>query len=380
MSAQNLEPLKYFGSARIEDFLNEYWQKTPLVVKSAFPEITEIVDGIDLFGLALEEEIEARVVGFNSESSEWTCNFGPFSPASFEKLGPSNWTLLVHSVDQWDEQIRNFRQRFEFLPDWRLDDLMISWAKTGGGVGPHYDNYDVFLIQARGFRCWELGQQCDSRTPLLNHSSLRLLDDFIPTERLELGPGDALYLPPGIAHCGTAISDPCITVSVGFRAPSRSELIEEAAFHVTEELSGFDQYRDDIGALSLDGSLLGVESQLRRFAESISIDDWTNAFIKAFGRMVTETRLIHCGDGISPAEAQRLIKVCNFFSVHYSSRSVFYPSSENRATLFVNGDTFDTSLTFAKAVCCGRIRSDDMDDDHETLKVLIMQGILIAED
>lgn len=208
-----------------EEFLRDYWQKKPLLMRRAASGL-DLVDGDRLAGLALEEEVESRLVQGNSpENLQLT--HGPFTEGMFQQLAETNWTLLVQSVDHYLTEVSLLLDSFQFLPAWRLEDIMISYAAEGGGVGPHHDPYDVFLIQANGTREWRLGQSCDENTPLLPHDSLKLLKDFRQQESLLLEPGDVLYLPPGLAHWGIARSGDCITWSVGFRTPDMFELLDQ---------------------------------------------------------------------------------------------------------------------------------------------------------
>nr|BFE95968.1 cupin domain-containing protein [Pseudomonas brassicacearum subsp. brassicacearum] len=164
----------------------------------------------------------------------WELRRGPFAEDEFSKLPEREWTLLVQAVDQFVPEVSELLENFRFLPSWRIDDVMISFAAPGGSVGPHFDNYDVFLLQGHGQRNWKIGQMCDSESPLLQHADLRILAEFEATDEWTLEPGDMLYLPPRLAHCGVAVDD-CMTYSVGFRAPSAAEVLT----HFTDFLSQF---------------------------------------------------------------------------------------------------------------------------------------------
>jgi len=155
-----------------------------------------------------------------------------------------NWTLLVQAVDHYIPEVAALIQPFRFIPNWRIDDVMVSVAGDGGGVGAHYDHYDVFLIQGSGKRRWQVGGMCDENTPLLPHDDLRLLANFEATEEWVLEPGDMLYVPPGIAHNGVAVGDDCMTYSIGFRAPSKSDLIGYWADDLLADMNDDDRYRD----------------------------------------------------------------------------------------------------------------------------------------
>ncbi|GAB7529638.1 cupin domain-containing protein [Pseudomonas sp. 3A(2025)] len=218
-------------SARV--FLRDYWQKKPLLIRQALPDFQSPIDPDELAGLALEEEVESRLVIEQGERP-WEMRRGPFAEDAFSELPEREWTLLVQAVDQFVPEVGELLENFRFLPSWRIDDVMVSYAAPGGSVGPHFDNYDVFLLQGHGQRNWKIGQMCDSDSPLIKHADLRILADFEGTDEWTLEPGDMLYLPPRLAHWGVAV-DECLTYSVGFRAPSAAEVLT----HFTDFLSQF---------------------------------------------------------------------------------------------------------------------------------------------
>ncbi|MDH1263586.1 cupin domain-containing protein [Pseudomonas sp. GD03944] len=226
-------PLQLLGGLTAREFLRDYWQKKPLLVRQAIPDFESPISPDELAGLALEEEVESRLV-IEHGATPWELRRGPFAEDAFADLPERDWTLLVQAVDQFVPDVAELLEQFKFLPKWRIDDVMISFAAPGGGVGPHYDNYDVFLLQAHGKRRWQVGQVCNSDSPLLAHADLKILADFEQTDEWVLEPGDMLYLPPLLAHCGTA-EDDCMTYSVGFRAPSAAEVLT----HFTDFLGQF---------------------------------------------------------------------------------------------------------------------------------------------
>ncbi|WP_213878658.1 cupin domain-containing protein [Pseudomonas sp. dw_358] len=226
-------PLQLLGGLTAREFLRDYWQKKPLLIRQAFTDFENPISPDELAGLALEEEVESRIVIEQGERP-WEMRRGPFAEDAFSQLPERDWTLLVQAVDQFVPEVAELLTHFRFLPSWRIDDVMISFAAPGGGVGPHFDNYDVFLLQGHGQRRWQIGQMCNSDSPLLEHADLRILADFQQSDEWVLEPGDMLYLPPRLAHCGVAIDD-CMTYSVGFRAPSAAEVLT----HFTDFLSQF---------------------------------------------------------------------------------------------------------------------------------------------
>ena len=183
--------------------------------------------------------------------NNWSLRHGPFTEQDFLNLPEQDWTLLVQAVDLWVPQVQQLQDRFEFLPRWRMDDVMVSFACPGGSVGPHFDQYDVFLLQVEGTRRWQIGGHCDGNTPLKADCPMRVLECFSSRQEWLLEPGDMLYLPPGIAHWGVAESE-CLTYSIGFRSPSIADLLGDLAVELMAQ--GYDaHYRDPAMTQALAG-------------------------------------------------------------------------------------------------------------------------------
>ncbi|MFT5781382.1 MAG: 50S ribosomal protein L16 3-hydroxylase [Pseudomonas sp.] len=235
-------PMQLLGGLTAREFLRDYWQKKPLLIRQALPDYESPISPDELAGLALEEEIESRLV-IEHGSQPWELRRGPFAEDDFKNLPERDWTLLVQAVDQFIPEVAELLENFRFLPSWRIDDVMISFAAPGGGVGPHYDNYDVFLLQAHGQRRWKIGQMCDAESAVLEHADLRILADFTETDEWVLEPGDMLYLPPRLAHYGIA-EDDCMTYSVGFRAPSAAEVLTHFTDFLSQFLTNEERYSD----------------------------------------------------------------------------------------------------------------------------------------
>lgn len=212
------------GGITPTEFLRDYWQKKPLVIRQAFPGFQCPVSQDELAGLACEEAVESRIVIENDAGKPWQLHNGPFNPERFSELPAQDWTLLVQGLDHWVPEIADILDHFRFIPNWRLDDIMASYAPKGGSVGPHYDMYDVFLLQAQGHRRWTFGGHCDHTSPRVEGTPLRILSSWDGEETVTLAPGDMLYLPPGVGHYGVA-EDDCITLSVGFRSPTVDDVL-----------------------------------------------------------------------------------------------------------------------------------------------------------
>lgn len=275
-----------------EAFLAKYWQRRPLLIRQAIPNFSTPLGSDELAGLALEDEIESRVIETltatraGERATEWALHHGPFAEDDLQRDGA--WTLLVQAVDHYIPEVAELRQLVDFIPQWRVDDVMASYATDGGSVGPHYDNYDVFLLQGEGHRLWRIGQACDQKSPLLDHDELRILDEFECTQEYLLGPGDMLYVPPGIAHWGIAQGE-CTTFSIGFRAPRINDMVSRFSDSLLEHLPSEAFYRDEqldtakrAGEISRQ-DLQRIHSQLEAALASEGVGDW-------FGELVTEPR------------------------------------------------------------------------------------------
>jgi 50S ribosomal protein L16 3-hydroxylase len=215
-------PLSLLGGLTAAQFMQRHWQRKPLLVRQAVADPQSLPGRADILALAARDAVESRLVTAGDDG--WRLRHGPFPRRGLPALSQREWTLLVQGVDLHDDRAHRLLRRFDFLPAARLDDLMVSFATDGGGVGPHFDSYDVFLLQTQGRRRWRIGRQKDLR--LQEGMPLKLLAHFEPEEEFLLEPGDMLYLPPRYAHDGVAVGE-CLTASIGFRAPRRSELVRE---------------------------------------------------------------------------------------------------------------------------------------------------------
>lgn len=246
------QPLDVLGGITAEQFLSEYWQKKPLLVRNAMPEIASLLEPNDVMELALEEHVTARLIKQKDrDPNQWSVKSSPLLKADFQKM-PKLWTLLVQAVDHYSFDLSALWKKFPFIPQWRRDDIMVSYAPQGGSVGKHFDFYDVFLLQGYGHRRWQLGQMCDTETPFVPGQPLKLLPEIEVDFDEVLAPGDLLYVPPGLAHYGVA-EDDCLTYSFGFRMPNISDMMDRVGdkFSENETLRNplLDIIRDQVGAI-----------------------------------------------------------------------------------------------------------------------------------
>lgn len=288
-------------------FLRDYWHKHPLLIRNAFDGFESPVQPEDLAGLACEEGALSRIVMHDRANDRWTVRHGPFEEAEFPGMPHQDWTLLVQDMDKWDADVGALLEHFDFLPRWRIDDIMISFAAPGGSVGPHTDHYDVFLLQAQGHRRWQIDASLvmhgvappDAFRPDVE---LKLLREFTPTHDWVLGPGDMLYLPPGVPHNGVA-EDACLTFSVGTRAPSAAELLGDFVDTLAADADEALRYADpDLAPAAdpaqIDGAAMDRAVQalnLLRMNDPDRLGDW-------FGRFMT---LYRAAGEVHPAEQAR---------------------------------------------------------------------------
>ena len=240
--------------------MRRHWQKAPLVVRGAMRGIQPLPRA-RLFALAADDNVESRLIARRGRAG-WTLKHGPIARSALPPLKRPNWTLLVQGVDLHDDAAHTLLRSFSFVPDARVDDLMISWASDGGGVGPHFDSYDVFLLQAHGQRRWRIGRTHDAK--LDPNAPLKILRRFVPEQELVLNAGDMLYLPPQWAHDGVAEGGDCMTYSIGMRAPQHGELAAELAARLADALDDATLYRDPRQGATRQPA--AIPTRLQRFA------------------------------------------------------------------------------------------------------------------
>ena len=340
------------------DFVRDIWQQKSAVFRQVLaPAQLVAADGDTLAGLACEPEIDSRIVIRNPANTDWDCETGPFSEERFQTLPPTGWTLLVQGVDRWLDDVGSLLNAFDFLPRWRLDDIMVSYATLGGGVGPHFDYYDVFLLQAEGEREWHIGPRCDETTPLRDHPTLRLLEHFPIEQTHLLQAGDMLYVPAGVAHWGTATTDICITWSIGFRAPTFIDIMAQT---LVELKDGDDvRYRDTPAAIDRDPYRINDAATDRLMEHWLSLDKTAlrEAMTRAFGHLVTEsfdaesTSAPDC----TPEIDDPAIRGVDIALIHDGASRLAYAPTAQGAYLFVNGEAHATTLALAQGICHGYV-------------------------
>ncbi|MGO4260930.1 ribosomal protein uL16 3-hydroxylase [Lysobacter sp. TAB13] len=270
-------------------FLRDYWQKRPLLIRNAFAGLQSPIQPEDLAGLACEEGVLARLIQHDRASDRYTLRHGPFDEAEFPGMPHQDWTLLVQDVDKWDADVAALLPAFDFLPRWRIDDIMVSFAAPGGSVGAHVDQYDVFLLQAQGHRRWQIDARADAPQDFRPDADLKLLREFDPSHDWVLGPGDMLYLPPGVPHHGVA-EDACLTFSIGMRAPSAAELMGDYIDTLAGDADESLRYHDPDLAPPRDPNEIDAAAMVRvvealnalRMNDPDRLGDWFGRFITVY--------------------------------------------------------------------------------------------------
>lgn len=357
-----------WGDLTPERFLNEFWQKRPLLIRQAFPDLQPVLEADELAGLALEAEVESRLIRFQPDTDAFSLLKGPFTEDTFADLPESHWTLLVQAVDHYIDSANELLDCFTFIPRWRIDDLMISYATPGGGVGPHYDNYDVFLLQAGGTRRWEIGGQESSQSARIPDLPLMILSEFEALESYELEPGDMLYLPPQVAHNGVATSADCITYSIGFRAPSDAELLRSFSDVIGEGLSSESRYTDADLQPSTNPGAIDTAAIDRVKTKLAQLLDDPEKLAHWFGSYISEAK--YPEDLYQPdlQEAEDWLQDLDFEQgvVSLPGARLLYIQQQNKLLLFCNGtelDTGDCDLDWITNLCdlrqSGDIRASD---------------------
>jgi 50S ribosomal protein L16 3-hydroxylase len=343
-------------------FLADYWQKHPLLIRAAFPDFTPPLSPDDLAGLACMDGALARIVvrqsgkpapSLRRNDGKWSVLDGPFDDATFAQLPEKDWTLLVQDVDKWDADTAALLEHFAFIPRWRIDDVMISYAVAGGGVGAHVDQYDVFLLQGSGCRRWAIDSRADAPTDFRDDVDLKLLRSFHPDHEWVLGPGDMLYLPPGVPHDGVAV-DECMTFSIGMRAPAAGELLFDLAAHVAEALPESQRFADpDLAPAGGNGEIDGAAlHRARRTVGHIADNLDDDAFADWFGGFITRYRSARYAEPRRRPVNRTALEERLSRSVleHNPWSRVAWRRKGRKARLYVAGTVFDAPLAWARAL------------------------------
>lgn len=347
-----------------QEFLNQYWQKKPLLIKQGFRDFEDPLDANELAGLAMEESIESRII--TNQNNDWQAHHGPFE--DFELLTEQHSTLLVQAVDHWHPDAAQILEPFRFIPNWRIDDLMISYSTPGGGVGPHLDQYDVFIIQGEGKRHWRVGMPDSNLKQFAQNKSLLQVEQFPAVIDCILEPGDILYIPPGCPHEGYAVEN-AINYSVGFRAPNQQDLLSSFADYVIDKEAGSTRYSDPLLETRESKGLLSTTeaTEVKQLLSALLQDD--SLFKSWLGQTTSEPKhemdLMPPEDLYTTEQVAQLIDDSDEIFERLGGTRAIYQSTDNEIILSVNGQNFLLPKTDLAVV---KLLTDDVSVTAEQIK------------
>lgn len=367
------QKLQHLNQLTGAEFLKQYWQKKPLLIRNAFPEFATSrnnpLSPDELAGLATEKDVHARIIRGSHQKDDWQLEYGPFDAARFAKLKGNDWSLLVSDVEKHLPYFAKYIDYFRFIPDWRIDDLMISYAPKGGSVGRHIDHYDVFLLQTYGTRRWQIETTASDEAEIIAGQEIELLAEFNATASWVLKPGDMLYLPPAFAHYGVALED-CMTWSFGFRAPSYVDLVNEYAANCAASLeqkpTKMQLYQDADLKLQPNPALLDkavvakIKSKLGALLTASDAD-----FSRWLGEMLSEQSSLYTVypplEKINPSQLKSALNNNDNLLLNPKLRLI-YINSDAAYTVFLNGSSqFLTSPQIEKIAAEHKITKTEVD-------------------
>ena len=368
------------GDLDLAEFTARFWQQKPCLVRQAFPGFSPALDENDVAGLACDELAESRLVTGSFEKADWNLRHGPFKPKELRQLPDTRWTLLVQDVEKHYPPLQDLMSRFDFIPGWRMDDLMVSVSAPGGSVGPHVDEYDVFLLQASGRRSWQIAAQFDRE--LQPNCDLKVLCNFQAEEQWELEAGDMLYLPPGIAHHGVAL-DQGMTWSIGLRAPSQADLLLGLGEWLAREQGEGERYRDHRLPTDARPGEVSPEAllELRQLlASSLTPDARLDRFLAHF---LSQYRLAHHPAASPDGTGEEAFGPESLLSANLQANPwtrMAWIEKNGQARLFAAGQEYACSTAMAVALCRRPFRLEGIQpldiEGEMLLRALIRDGHL----
>lgn len=336
------------GDISPEEFLSDYWQKKPLLIRGGFSADPALITPEELAGYSLDDDIESRLIQHNSQQQRWQLSHGPLEETVFEELGEENWTLLVQSLDYFHPPLQELTKACNFLPRWRLDDIMVSFATAHGGVGPHLDKYDVFLVQGQGQRRWRVGFKDQKVSTLNPHPQIAQVAPFEATMDVIVNPGDVLYIPPNTPHWGVSV-DNSITYSIGFRAPNIGSILDSVLSSASLE---FDSLWQDSGKLKKYHAFGALHSEMPDWA----LDELQHLLNRrelliAAGKTVTELKYPEVLEAVNLPKSQELSEIALTEGVELNLLArIAYFEHEQALLTFINGVYFQFPKGLEQAI------------------------------
>lgn len=341
------------GNISQQTFMEEYWQKKPLLVRQAFPNFESPISADELAGLACEEEINSRIIMEKDAEHPWFPMFGPMNDEIYSSMPETHWSLIVNDLEKYIPELSWIIDRFRFIPEWRLDDLMISYAADQGSVGPHIDLYDVFILQGQGKRRWQISSQPVNEDNQIKETPLRIQKKFQAEEEWIVEPGDMLYLPPGVSHYGVSLGE-SLSYSIGFRATSHADMVNEFISHITQSLSAKLTYHDPDQTIQQHSNEIKQDA-LQRITEIFKeylqpdhpeLQRWFGCFVSD-----TKTSIDTAPENeINSIEELKQLANTTTLSRHPASRFAFAQNPDN-TLLFIDGEDYEVNPDFAKCLC-----------------------------
>ena len=361
-----------------QQFLDEYWQKKPVLIRGALNDFDDPITPDELAGLAMEPSAESRLV--SQTDGEWNAEHGPFE--SYDHLGEENWSLLIQGVDHWDESVDALLKEFRFMPNWRIDDVMVSFATPGGGVGPHVDNYDVFIIQGSGKRHWQVGSN-EALTEVVANEALLHVETFEPIIDAHLNPGDMLYIPPGFPHQGVAI-EPSMSFSVGYRTIAKSHLFSGFADYLIDNQLGKDMVVDPQRQATTTPGLVDQDdiSNLTTSLQDMLNDE--QRLTDFYGKHLSAAKHeLAIEEDIEPFSADEIFDILQTQPLNRLGglRCLYFPQEWAKGWLYIDGEKYSVSPSLHNAIAlladetvlsCAQLAPWL---EHEEFKMLITQFV-----
>lgn len=360
--------LRLLNNLSASQFLAEYWQKKPLLIRQAIPNFKGLLTPDELAGLACEEDVQSRIVKVVDD--QWSVDHGPFDEAFFSSLPNTNWSLLVQSVNHHLPEAADLLSQFNFIPHIRLDDLMVSYAPTDGSVGAHVDAYDVFLLQGSGKRRWKINTKAD--LTLIENAPLAILKHFEAEHEWILEPGDMLYLPPNVAHHGIAEDDTCMTYSIGFRSPKAQELTHAFLEYLqdTSKLNGL--YEDPDLTLQRHPAEISA-AMVKKIEAILQKISWSSDSVADFlGRYMSEPKPDITFEPQEPISVNDFISLLAESGLQLDLRSQMLFSKDN---FYINGESLNVPTII---VNCLQTLADSRRLDTTTCNEQIRQTLAVA--
>jgi 50S ribosomal protein L16 3-hydroxylase len=357
------DPIKPLGNLTPEQFLKEYWQKKPLVIRQAFPNLQCPISAEELAGLACEENVDSRIIIEKDGDHPWQPIFGPMDDDTFSKLPESHWTLAVNDLEKVVPELAWLSDLFRFIPDWRFDDLLCSYAADQGSVGPHFDLYDVFIIQGSGKRRWQISTAEVTEENQAEGTPLRIQKTFNGEQEWILEPGDMIYIPPNVSHHGVSLGE-SISFSVGYRAVSHADLLNDFISHITQNLSPKLTYQDaDLKTQSHSAEI--TDDAITRITDIFK--DYLNPqhpeVRRWFGRYMSDPKSESNEAPVDPIESidELLEEIQAGATLYRHPASRFAFTIENKLPLlFIDGNDYKVTANFAETLCRDRIVNSDL--------------------